>query len=178
MNGEPSKAIVNTTAKTTEKTMDKTTEKTVIERTYRATLEDVWDLWTTKEGFESWWGPQGFRVEVQEIDARVDGSLRYAMIADSPEMIAEMKRMKQAPTHGVRARFVEVTPRSRLVMRSVIDFVPGVAPFENDIEVDLVPSGDRVRMVVTLHGMPVAELGEMQKQGFTSQLTKLDARFA
>lgn len=162
MNGEPGK----------------TKDKTVIERTYRATLEDVWDLWTTKKGFESWWGPQGFRVEVQEIDARVDGALRYAMIADSPEMIAEMKRMKQPPSHGVRARFAEVAPRSRLVVRSMIDFVPGVAPFENDIEVDLISSGDRVRMVVTLHSMPIDELSKMQKEGFTSQLTKLDARFA
>ena len=46
----------------------------VIERVYRASLSDVWDLWTTKEGFESWWGPQGFRVEVHEIDARSAGT--------------------------------------------------------------------------------------------------------
>ena len=36
----------------------------VIERSYRASIGDVWDLWTTKDGFESWWGPQGFRAEV------------------------------------------------------------------------------------------------------------------
>ena len=34
-----------------------------LERTYDATLDDVWDLWTTKEGIESWWGPPGFKVE-------------------------------------------------------------------------------------------------------------------
>jgi hypothetical protein len=67
--------------------------KVVIERTYRAQIEDVWDLWTTKAGFESWWGPQGFRVEVQTLDARVGGTLHYVMIADSPEMIAAMKQM-------------------------------------------------------------------------------------
>ncbi|MBS0361276.1 MAG: SRPBCC domain-containing protein, partial [Proteobacteria bacterium] len=26
----------------------------VIERTYRATAEELWALWTTKAGFESW----------------------------------------------------------------------------------------------------------------------------
>ena len=56
--------------------------KVVIERTYRAQIKDVWDLWTTKAGFESWWGPQGFRVEVQTLDARVGGALHYEMIAD------------------------------------------------------------------------------------------------
>ena len=35
--------------------------KVVIERTYRAEVNELWDLWTTKDGFESWWGPQGFR---------------------------------------------------------------------------------------------------------------------
>jgi len=35
-----------------------------LERTYQAPIEDVWELWTTKEGIESWWGPGGFRVTV------------------------------------------------------------------------------------------------------------------
>src|SRR5262245_47945643 len=36
-----------------------------LERTFDAPIEDVWDLWTTKDGIESWWGPEGFRVEVR-----------------------------------------------------------------------------------------------------------------
>ncbi|HEX5261962.1 MAG TPA: SRPBCC domain-containing protein, partial [Phenylobacterium sp.] len=56
----------------------------VIERTYRASVEDLWALWTTKAGFESWWGPEGFRVEVNVMDARLGGALDYEMIADAP----------------------------------------------------------------------------------------------
>ena len=161
-----------------EDRLDRSKAKVVVERTYRAAIEDVWDLWTTKEGFESWWGPQGFRVEVQEIAARVDGALRFEMIADAPEMIASMKQMGMPPSHAVRSRFAEVTPRSRLVLRNVIDFLPGVTAYESDITVDFFPSGDRVRMVVTLHGMHTEGLTKMQKEGFTSQITKLDARFS
>lgn len=152
--------------------------KIVIERTYRAGIEDVWELWTTKDGFESWWGPQGFRVEVQEIDARVGGALRYEMIADSPEMIAAMKQMGRPPSHATRARFTELRLHERLVMTSVIDFVPNVATYESVISVDFSPLGDTVRMVVTLDPMHSDEFSQMQKEGFTSQLTKLDARFA
>lgn len=150
----------------------------VIERTYRATLEEVWALWTTKDGFESWWGPQGFRAEVQELDARAGGALRYDMIADTPEMIAAMKQMGQPSSHATRSRFTEVTPRSRLVLTNVIDFLPGVAVYESKIAVELIPDGDRVRMVVTLDAMHSDDFTRMQKDGFTSQLTKLDARFA
>ena len=151
--------------------------KVVIERTFRAKLDEVWDLWTTKAGFESWWGPQGFRVEVQEIDARVGGALRYDMIAATPEMIAAMKEMGQPPSHATRSSFAELAPRSRIVLRNVIDFLPGVAAYESHIAVDFFPDGDRVRMVVTLDAMHDEQFTRMQKEGFTSQLSKLDARF-
>ncbi|HEY7448123.1 MAG TPA: hypothetical protein VH702_08225 [Vicinamibacterales bacterium] len=26
------------------------------ERTYDGPVDHLWDLWTTKDGFESWWG--------------------------------------------------------------------------------------------------------------------------
>jgi len=152
--------------------------KVVIERTYRAGIEDIWALWTTKEGFESWWGPQGFRAEVHELDARVGGALRYDMIADSPEMIAAMKQMGQPTSHATRSRFTDVAPHSRLVLTNVIDFLPGVATYESKIAVDFLPSGDGVRMVVRLDAMHSEEFTKMQQEGFTSQLTKLDSRFA
>jgi uncharacterized protein YndB with AHSA1/START domain len=152
--------------------------KIVIERTYRASIQDVWDLWTTKEGFESWWGPQGFRADVHELDARVGGALRYDMVADTPEMIAAMKQMGQPPSHATHASFTVVVPRERLVIRNVIDFLPDVAAYESDIAVELFASGSSVRMVVTLDGMHSDEFTKMQQEGFTSQLTKLDQRFA
>ena len=61
-------------------------------RTYEAAIEDVWEMWTTKEGIEAWWGPGGFRVEVRTLELRPGGTLQYAMIATSPETIAFMNR--------------------------------------------------------------------------------------
>ena len=148
--------------------------KVVIERAYRARIEDVWDLWTTKDGFESWWGPQGFRAEVQALEARVGGTLQYEMITDSPEMIAAMKQMGQPTSHATRSRFTEVKPRERLVITNVIDFLPNVAPYESVIAVEFSVAGANVRMVVTLDPMHSDEFTKMQKDGFTSQLTKLD----
>lgn len=152
--------------------------KVIIERSYRANVQEVWDLWTTKEGFESWWGPQGFRVEVHELDARIGGALRYDMIADSAEMIAAMKQMGQPTSHLTRSRFSAIEPHARLVLTNVIDFLPGVAAYENNIAVDFSVVGDRVSMVVTLERLHSDEFSNMQKEGFTSQLTKLDERFA
>jgi len=153
-------------------------DKIVIQRTYRAPVTTLWDLWTTKDGFESWWGPQGFRADVHELDARPGGTLRYDMVADAPEAVAAMLEMGDSLSHAVRSRFTVVEPHSRLVLTNVIDFLPGVAPYESDITVEFEPAdGDAVRMIVTLDGMHDDQHTRMQEEGFTSQLTKLDERF-
>src|SRR5262249_13269844 len=50
-------------------TVASTRPKVVFERTYRARVDELWELWTPKEGFESWWGPEGFRDHARS-DAR------------------------------------------------------------------------------------------------------------
>jgi uncharacterized protein YndB with AHSA1/START domain len=117
-------------------------------------------------------------VEVQEIDARVGGALRYDMIADSPEMIAAMKQMGQPISHPTRSSFTEIEPRKRLVLTNLLDFIPGVAPYESHISAEFLATGDNVRMVVTLDTLHDPEWTRRQNDGMTSQLTKLDTRFA
>jgi uncharacterized protein YndB with AHSA1/START domain len=157
--------------------IEKGPSKTVVERTYRATPKELWDLWTTKEGFESWWGPEGFRARVHTIEARAGGKLHYDMIAATPEMVEAMKKMGQSPSHETRGRFAEFRPYERLTLIHVIDFLPNVKPYDSTIVVDFFPSGDFVRMVVTLYPMHDEEFSSMQVTGFASQLTKLDKRF-
>ena len=149
----------------------------VIERTYRAQIEALWALWTTKEGFESWWGPEGFRVEVHVLEAREGGALEYDMIADTPEAVAAMKGMGQPLSHVTRGTYAEFRPHERLRLVHVIDFVPGSEPYESLIEVGLSAAGDHARMVVTIHPHLDPHWTTMTVEGFSSQLTKLDKRF-
>lgn len=154
-----------------------TGSETVLERTYRARVEELWELWTTKEGFESWWGPEHFRAEVHTIEPRQGGALHYDMIAATPEMVEAMKQMGRPPSHETRSTFAEFQPYKRLTLMHVIDFIPGVEPYESTIVVDFFPAVDSVRMVVTLKPMHDEEFTKMSLMGFTSQLTKLDKRF-
>lgn len=148
-----------------------------IERVYVARVEELWDLWTTKSGFESWWGPQGFRTEVDTLEARPGGLLAYWMIAADAEQIAAMQKMGMPTRNSVRATFTEVKPHEHLVITNVIDFVPGVQPYESTIAVSFHPMGRSVRMVTKLAPMHAPEWTQRQVAGYTSQLTKLDQRF-
>jgi len=149
----------------------------VIERTYRTRVEELWELWTTKEGFESWWGGEGSRVEVRAIEAREGGELHYDMIAVVAEDITVRNQLGLAPSSSVRARFTEFKPYRRLILTHVIDFVPGVKPYESTISVDFFPAGDSVRMVTTIEPMHDDEFTQTSIRVFTSQLEMLERRF-
>lgn len=150
----------------------------ILERTYPATARELWDLWTTKDGFESWWGPDGFRAEVHTLDAKVGGVLHYDMIAATSEMIDALAEMGRPASHPTRARFTELEPPRRLVITNTIDFLPGVASYETTITVELIELGDTTRMVVILSPLHDAEFSQMQGEGMGSQLGKLDRRYA
>src|SRR5579872_1990579 len=149
--------------------------KITLERSYTANAQDLWELWTTKEGFESWWGPEGFRVEVRKLDLRIGGELHYDMIADAPEQIAAMKSMNMPTSHSVRARFSEITPLKRLEITHIIDFVPGAQAYENRSRVEFFQEGRTVRMVVTVDPHHDPEWTQRASMGWESQLRKLPA---
>jgi uncharacterized protein YndB with AHSA1/START domain len=148
------------------------------ERTFDAPVEDVWELWTTKEGVESWWGPEGFRVEVHAIDPRPGGEMRYAMIASAPEMVAGMKRMGMPLVTESRLTYREIAPRRRLAYSHAVDFVPGVAAYDVETVVEIQAGADGVRMAVTIEAMHDAPWTEMAVKGWQSQLDKAVRLFA
>ena len=155
-------------------------EKTgiVVERSYAASVEELWELWTTKEGFESWWGPQDFRADVHQLEGRLGGTLHYDMVADTPAMVAAMEENGQPTSHETRGTFTEFKPYERLVLTHIIDFLPGVKPYDSTMVVEFFPAAEgKVRMVVTLSPMHDEQFTGMQLEGFTSQLSKLDRRF-
>ncbi|MGK3968371.1 SRPBCC domain-containing protein [Sorangium sp. So ce118] len=150
----------------------------IIERTYPASVSELWELWATKDGFESWWGPEGFRVEVHALEPKENGLLHYTMIADAPEMVEAMKRGGHPTSNEVRARFSAFSPQKTLTITSIIDFLPGVEAYESIIDVLFTPLAHGAHMAVTLHAMHDAQTTGMQREGFTSQLKKLDKRYA
>jgi uncharacterized protein YndB with AHSA1/START domain len=149
----------------------------VIERRYRASVDALWALWTTKAGFESWWGPEGFRVEVHRLEAQAGGALDYDMIADAPEAIAAMEAAGQAVSHGTHGTYSVFEPHSRLSLVHVIDFIAGQAPYDSVIDVAFITDGEMVRMITTLYPHLDPHWTKMSVEGYTSQLTKLDRRF-
>jgi uncharacterized protein YndB with AHSA1/START domain len=145
-----------------------------IERTFKATVEEVWDMWTTKNGIESWWGPEGFVTEVRNIDLRPGGELDYNMVAVAPEQIEFLKKAGMAATTPSRVTYTEVVPFRRLAYRTRADFIPGVEPYEVMTTIELFPEADRVRMVMTFDAMHDEYWTNLAVMGWESELGKLE----
>jgi uncharacterized protein YndB with AHSA1/START domain len=155
-----------------------TTKRIRMERSYRAPIEDVWDLWTTKSGIESWWGPEGFSVTVTKLDLKPGGELRYDMTAIGPEQVAFMKQAGAPITTHAWLKYTEVERHRRLGYLTVADFIPGVTPYDVATTVELTVSKGVVRMVLEFDPMHDELWTNRAVQGHASELLKLDRALA
>jgi uncharacterized protein YndB with AHSA1/START domain len=147
--------------------------KNRIERQYNATAEEVWDLWTTREGIESWWAPDGFEVKVRKLDLRLEGELIYTMTAVAPEQVQFMKTSGLPLTTESRKTFKELNRPTRISYLSLADFVPDVTPYEFLTVVDLEPNADGVHVVMTIDAMHDEEWTQRLLMGRENELDNL-----
>ncbi|HVE86760.1 MAG TPA: SRPBCC domain-containing protein [Myxococcales bacterium] len=144
-----------------------------LERTFQAPIEDVWELWTTKDGIESWWGPDGFEVKVRSMDLRPGGEMAYAMIAVAPPQQDFLKKAGMPLTTEHRLTYTEVQPHRRLAYIHLADFVPGVEPYDVSTVVELHAGSSSVRMVLTFDAMHDEQWTQMAVMGWENELSKL-----
>lgn len=142
------------------------------ERVYTAAIEDVWALWTTKEGLEAWFAPEGMRFEVSVLELWPGGAFDHVMRAVGPEEIAYLTKLGLPLSTWTSGRFIEVEPHRRLRIRFDIDFVPGVDPYPYDMLVELHAEGAEVRMILTADRHPDPEMTRGAILGLTSQLQR------
>ena len=149
-----------------------------IERTFQAPIKDVWQLLTSKEGFESWWGPDGFSTQVDIFELRPGGQLRYTMRATGADQIAFMKNAGMPLAVPSKATITVVDPPRRFGYRHLADFIPGVEPYEINELVELTPTADGVQMTVTLEAMHDDIWTARSVAGWEMQLLKLEKLLA
>src|ERR671934_1747142 len=140
---------------------------------YDASPEEIWELWTTAAGIESWWPPDGFSADVSSIDVRPGGELVYSFTATDPATIEFMQQAGMPLTIESRKTFTEVSPPNRIAYRSIVDFVPGMEPYEELTVVDIEPEGDGTRVTMEMESMHDDEWTQRLVAGRTNELDNL-----
>lgn len=149
----------------------------LLQRVFPSTVEKVWDLWTTKDGVESWWGPGGFTAKVRKLEVRPGGEFEYEVTATDPERVEALRASGLPLTNVAHGTYTEVLPRQRLAYRTVVDFA-GVPPYEVTTQVEFLTEGNNVRVSVTQDAMHDPALTRMSAIGLDQQFNKLGAALA
>jgi uncharacterized protein YndB with AHSA1/START domain len=152
-----------------------TPETKRLERTYPADPSEIWELWTTADGIESWWAPDGFTVSVDRLDLRPGGELVYTMTATAPEQIEFMKSVGMPLATESHKTFNEVDPPRRLSYDTLADFILDVEPYTFLTVVDLEPMGSGTTVVMTVDAMHDETWTERLLAGRANELENLAA---
>lgn len=108
----------------------------LITREFDVPRELVWKAWTTPELVRRWWHANRGEMTVCEIDLRVGGNWRYAMV--TPEGM-------EVGFHGV---FREVEPYERLVSTEAYEGIPDADAQAAVDTLTLKEIGDRTLMTI------------------------------
>jgi uncharacterized protein YndB with AHSA1/START domain len=148
----------------------------VIERSFNAPVDLIWQLWTDPEHFKAWYGPDGATIPVAKMDVRVGGTRLVGMEVQTPDGPMQM---------WFAGEYREVVENERLVYTEFMSDENGNAlppsamgmpeghPMTTEVRVELADVGGRTKLVMTHSGIPAGSPGAA---GWTMALDKLAAR--
>ena len=127
----------------------------VIERSFDAPVDLVWQMWTDPEHLAAWYGPAGATIPVARMDVRVGGTRLVCMEMQTPDGPMRM---------WFTGEYLEVVENERLVYtESMSDEHGNVSPssatdlghpMTTEVRVRLEYVDGRTKMVMTHIGVP------------------------
>ena len=147
----------------------------VIERSFDAPVDLIWQMWTDPEHFKKWYGPDGATISVANMDVRVGGTRLIGMEVHTPNGLMQM---------WFAGEYREVVENERLVYTEFMSDENGNAsspsdmgmpeghPSTTEVRVELEDLGGRTKMLMTHAGVPSDSPGAA---GWTMALDKLAA---
>ena len=147
----------------------------VIERTFDAPIDLIWQMWTEPEHFKAWYGPDGAAVPVARMDVRVGGSRLVCMEVVTPAGPMQMWFTGEYRDVVENKRLVYTESMSdengKVLSPSDIGMPEG-HPTTTEVIVELEDVAGRTKMVMTHAGVPADSPGAA---GWMAALDKLAA---
>jgi uncharacterized protein YndB with AHSA1/START domain len=150
-------------------------DSVVIERSFDAPRELIWQMWTEPEHFKAWYGPDGASIPVAKMDVRVGGTRLVCMEMDTPGGPVQM---------WLAGEYREVIENERLIYTEymadengnvLLAADAGLPPGHSamtEVTVELQDLSGRTKMVLTHAGVPAGSPGAA---GWAMAFSKLAA---
>lgn len=149
-------------------------KQVVLEKTYDASPETVWQAWTKPEMLKGWWGPENVTIPECEVDLKVGG--KFYIVMEAGEAMGPYK----GTLWPMDAEFTVVEPNSKLSYKAQAwtegDKVQ--TTIDQTTEIIFTEEGGKTKVKVTATiyklGPKAGMAAEGMKMGFTQQLEKLE----
>ncbi|MBI2169563.1 MAG: SRPBCC domain-containing protein [Actinobacteria bacterium] len=128
----------------------------IIERSFDAPVDLIWQMWTDPEHFAAWYGPDGAAIPVAQMDVRVGGTRLVCMEMQTPNGVMQMWFTGQyrEVVENVRLVYTESMSDENGTVRSAADMgMPEGHPTTTEVRVELEHVGGSTKMVMTHVGI-------------------------
>jgi uncharacterized protein YndB with AHSA1/START domain len=145
----------------------------VIERSFDAPVNLIWQMWTVAEHFKAWYGPAGATIPVAKMDVRPGGKRLVCLEIQTPDGPMQM---------WFSGEYRDVVENKRLVYTESVSDHNGLVlspsdtgttqshPTTTEVRVELSEMGDSTYMLMTHTGIPADSPGAA---GWAMALDKL-----
>ncbi len=143
-------------------TVNKENNTIQIKREFNASLELVWQAWTTAELLDQWWGPKPWRAETKTLDFREGGIWLYAMVGPEGER------------HWSKSDFISIVKEKSFSFRGGFSDENGTinpALPQNLWENNFIPANDKIRVDILLTYDSLSSLEKELEMGFKEGMT-------
>jgi uncharacterized protein YndB with AHSA1/START domain len=140
-------------------------------RVIKASPEALYQAFTDPTALAAWLAPEGMTGKVHEFDGRVGGGYQMSLFYPSSEQVYRGKTSEQEDRFT--ARFVELTPPTRIVEAITFDSTDPAFAGEMSMEVTFEERGEGTEVTILFENIPPGIRPEDNDAGTRSSLEKL-----
>jgi uncharacterized protein YndB with AHSA1/START domain len=144
-----------------------------MERTFNASVADVWRVWNDADSIKKWWGPKGYTALVARNDVREGGSFLWAMKSEQGRMFWNTGTYKEVVANKKIVSTMSFSDESGKTIPGSQVSVPGRWPDSITVIVEFNEREGKARVTVTEVDLPLITYPFM-KIGWAQQFDKIE----
>lgn len=151
----------------------RTSSGIVVETTFDAPVEKVWQVWTEPASIQKWWGPSHYTAPIIQNDLRVGATFLYSMKSPKDQTTWNTGRYTEVVLHKKIVSKMSFSDETGTPISAEQAGLPGNWRDEMTVIVDFTPQGKRTHVRVQEDGIPLL-MSLFAKMGWEQQFVKFE----
>jgi len=151
----------------------RTSSSIVVETTFNAPVEKVWQIWTEPASIQKWWGPNHYTAPIIQNDLRVGATFLYSMKSPKDQTTWNTGRYTEIVLHKRIVSKMSFSDETGTPISAEQAGLPGKWRDEMTVIVDFATQGERTHVRVQEDGIPLL-MSLFAKMGWEQQFVKFE----